>query len=70
MIDGKVDLVFNTTEGWQSLVDSKSIRATALEMKIPYYTTAAASRAAAEAIAAVDPSQLEVRALQDYYNNN
>ena len=30
MLDGDVDLVFNTTEGWQSLKDSHSIRATAL----------------------------------------
>ena len=29
-IDGDVELVFNTTEGWQSLKDSHSIRATAL----------------------------------------
>ncbi|WP_338445828.1 carbamoyl-phosphate synthase large subunit [Pelagerythrobacter marensis] len=68
MIDREVALVFNTTEGWQSLIDSKSIRATALEMKIPYYTTAAASLAAAKAIRAVRASQLEVRPLQDYYS--
>ncbi|MXP46708.1 carbamoyl-phosphate synthase large subunit [Altererythrobacter luteolus] len=68
MIDGEIALVFNTTEGWQSLIDSKSIRATALEMKIPYYTTAAASLATAEAIRAVKPSALEVRSLQDYYS--
>ena len=68
MIDGEIALVFNTTEGWQSLIDSKSIRATALEMKIPYYTTAAASVAAARAIRAVTASQLEVRPLQDYYS--
>ncbi len=68
MIDREIALVFNTTEGWQSLIDSKSIRATTLAMKIPYYTTAAASLAAAQAIAAVKPSQLEVRPLQDYYS--
>ncbi|AKM06912.1 carbamoyl-phosphate synthase large subunit [Pelagerythrobacter marensis] len=68
MIDGNVSLVFNTTEGWQSLIDSKSIRATALEMKIPYYTTAAASLATAKAISTVRASQLEVRPLQDYYS--
>ena len=68
MIDGEIDLVFNTTEGWQSMVDSKSIRATALLMKIPYYTTAAASVAAAEAIRLVDPAQLDVRSLQDSYS--
>ncbi|MHA7818249.1 MAG: carbamoyl-phosphate synthase large subunit [Erythrobacter sp.] len=68
IIDGEIALIFNTTEGWQSLLDSKSIRATALEKRIPYYTTAAASRAAAAAIAAIKPAQLEVRSLQDYYN--
>ncbi|GMN01556.1 carbamoyl-phosphate synthase large subunit [Erythrobacter sp. MTPC3] len=68
IIDGDIALIFNTTEGWQSLLDSKSIRATALEKKVPYYTTAAASVAAAQAIAAIKPEQLEVRSLQDYYS--
>ncbi|PZO65902.1 MAG: carbamoyl phosphate synthase large subunit, partial [Pelagerythrobacter marensis] len=70
MIDGGVDLVFNTTEGWQSLVDSQSIRATTVGQKIPYYTTAAGALAAAQAIATVAASQLEVRPLQDYYSAN
>ena len=65
--DGKIALIFNTTEGWQSLMDSKSIRMAALAGKVPYYTTAAASIAAAAAIVAVGPEQLEVRSLQDYY---
>jgi len=68
IIDGDVALIFNTTEGWQSLLDSKSIRATALEKKVPYYTTATASNAAAASIAAIAPDQLEVRSLQDYYS--
>ena len=68
IVDGEVNLIFNTTEGWQSLLDSKSIRASALEMKIPYYTTAAASLAAAGSIKAVAPETLEVRPLQDYYS--
>jgi len=67
IIDGDIALIFNTTEGWQSLLDSQSIRRAALEKKVPYYTTAAASRAAASAIAAIAPDQLEVRSLQDYY---
>ena len=67
IIDGDVDLIFNTTEGWQSLLDSKSIRASALEAKLPYYTTAAASLAVANAIRAISASDLEVRSLQDYY---
>ena len=46
MKDGDVQLVVNTTEGEQSLADSKSIRRTALVMKIPYYTTMAGAEAA------------------------
>ncbi|RVT90880.1 carbamoyl-phosphate synthase large subunit [Sphingomonas crocodyli] len=66
--DGDVDLIFNTTEGWQSLQDSQSIRTTALYGKVPYFTTAAASVAAVEAIAALRERKLEVRALQSYYS--
>ena len=67
IIDGDIALIFNTTEGWQSLEDSKSIRQAALAGKVPYYTTATASVAAAMAISAIRPDQLEVRSLQDYY---
>ena len=35
LLDGDVALVFNTTEGWQSLKDSHSIRATALKRRCP-----------------------------------
>ena len=68
IIDGEVALIFNSTEGWQSLLDSQSIREAALERKLPYYTTAAGSLAAARAIAEVSTEQLEVRSLQDYYS--
>jgi carbamoyl-phosphate synthase large subunit len=66
--DGGVQLVFNTTEGWQSLQDSYSIRATALKAKVPYFTTAAASVATARAIKALRGHQLAVRSLQSYYS--
>ncbi len=68
--DGEVDLIFNTTEGWQSLKDSKSIRAAALTGKIPIYTTATASNAVMQAIEAMRDETLEVRALQSYYKGS
>ncbi len=68
IIDRDVALIFNTTEGWQSLLDSQSIRASALATKVPYYTTAAASLAVTRAITEVKASQLAVRPLQDYYS--
>jgi carbamoyl-phosphate synthase large subunit len=69
IIDGDIALIFNTTEGWQSLSDSKSIRQAALANKVPYYTTAAGSVAAALAISTIQPEQLAVRAMQDYYSS-
>ena len=66
MKNGDVQLVVNTTEGEQSLADSKSIRRTALVIKIPYYTTMAGAEAAIAAIRALSAQKLGVRSLQDY----
>ncbi len=62
MQDGHVHLLFNTTEGAQSIQDSKEIRSLALYDRIPYYTTAAGARAAARAMR--DRDDLVVRPLQ------
>jgi carbamoyl-phosphate synthase large subunit len=64
MKNGEVQLVFNTTEGKQSLADSFELRRTALMGKIPYFTTTAGALAAALAIVA--EGDLEVRPLQSY----
>ena len=68
IVDGEVQLVFNTTEGWQSLKDSQAIREAALKNKVPYFTTAAASLATARAIGALRGHALEVKSLQSYYS--
>ena len=68
--DGDIALIFNTTEGLQSLKDSQSIRASALYGRVPYYTTAPASRAAVAAIAAMRRQRLEVRPLQSYHHQS
>jgi carbamoyl-phosphate synthase large subunit len=65
--DNAITLIFNTTEGWQSLKDSESIRRSALNAKVSIYTTASASVAAVQAIRVLKYEQLEVRPLQDYY---
>ncbi len=65
--DGKIDLIFNTTEGWKSLKDSEDIRRSALLGKVSQFTTASAGLAAVEAISALRNAPLEVRPLQDYY---
>ncbi|MDD9797900.1 MAG: carbamoyl-phosphate synthase large subunit [Alphaproteobacteria bacterium] len=65
--EGGVQLVVNTTQGEQSLADSKSIRRTALLHKVPYYTTLAGAEAALAAISAMQKQgSFNVRPLQAY----
>ena len=66
MIDGAIDLVFNTTEGAQAVLDSTSLRRTALMQGLPYCTTIAGAKATVEGIAALKAGQLEVTPLQDH----
>ncbi len=64
MKDGEVQIVMNTTEGAQAVEDSRSMRNVALMDKIPYFTTAAASHAAALAMKAAKEGEINVAALQ------
>ncbi|MEL6688922.1 MAG: carbamoyl-phosphate synthase large subunit [Pseudomonadota bacterium] len=64
MKDGGISLVMNTTEGAQAVEDSRSMRNVALMDRIPYYTTLAASHAAAKAMAAGAEGDLGVERLQ------
>jgi carbamoyl-phosphate synthase large subunit len=64
MKDGLISLVFNTTEGAQAVEDSREIRSIALYDKIPYFTTAAGSHAAALAMQARVEGDVGVAALQ------
>ena len=71
MKDGKIALVFNTTEGARSIADSASIRKTALYGKIPYSTTLTGAQAMTRAIAAIAKASdgLSVTPLQEYLQN-
>ena len=62
--DGHVQLLMNTTEGAQAVEDSKDMRSVALYGKIPYFTTAAGSNAAALAIKAQAEGDVTVKSLQ------
>ncbi len=67
MINGDIQLVFNTTEGTQAIADSFSLRRTALTHRIPYFTTTAGARAAVQAISALQNGSLDVAPLQSYF---
>ncbi len=70
MKSDQVQLVFNTTEDAKAIADSFELRRTALINAIPYYTTVAGARAAAQAISALKAGQLEVAPLQSYFKGS
>jgi carbamoyl-phosphate synthase large subunit len=64
---GEIQLVINTAHGAQSVADSFDIRRSALTQGVPNFTTIAAARATAHAIAALISGSLEVAPLQSYF---
>ncbi len=64
---GEVALVVNTPAGAESYRDSFPIRRTALECRVPYFTTIAAAVAAVEGIETIAHGPVMVRPLQEHY---
>jgi carbamoyl-phosphate synthase large subunit len=60
-------MVFNTTFGAQSVIDSYSIRRTALMHGVAYFTTVAGMHAAVDGIMAMQREGLDVETIQGYY---
>ncbi len=67
IINGKIDLIINTTTGAQSIRDSFSIRRTALDKQIPYVTTIRATAAVVKAIEAMNGRKIGVKPVQHFY---
>jgi len=61
----EIDLIVNTTEGKQAILESNSIRREAVHHRVTYYTTVAAGLATCEALDHVD--EVEVHRLQDLH---
>jgi carbamoyl-phosphate synthase large subunit len=70
MKDKKISLVFNTTVNSQAVEDSREIRAVALYDKIPYFTTAAASEAAALSMKSREEGEFSVTSIQSKINTS
>jgi len=66
MREGRVAMVINTPEPGTKK-DSFSIRRTALELRLPFFTTIAGAQAAVAAISAIREDGMGVAALQDYH---
>ena len=67
---GRVHLVFNTTQGRQSAQDSGAMRRAAREKGVPYFTTMAAALIAAQAMAIPEDELLLVTSTQDRLNTS
>jgi carbamoyl-phosphate synthase large subunit len=63
----EIQLVINTPVGRLSQHDDSYIRKAAIKYKVPYITTIAAARAAADGIAAFRAGRSEVKSLQEYH---
>ena len=63
--NGEIDMIVNTTEGAQAIADSYTIRRTALQHRVPYFTTMAGARALVEAIRA--PGTPAVNSMQEIH---
>ena len=66
--DGKIQWIVNTSMGTRTTEDSYTIRRSALDYHIPYTTTIAGAQAMVMAIATMRNSEMEVRALQEYFD--
>src|SRR4029453_6857384 len=66
---GDVALVINTPSGAESFRDSFPIRRTALECRVPYFTTIAAAAAAVGGIETIPRGPVMVRPLQEHYRS-
>ncbi len=61
----EIDLIVNTTEGKQAILESNSIRREAVHRRVTYYTTLAAALATCEALDHID--EVGVNRLQDLH---
>jgi len=67
IINGRMDLIINTTVGKRTITDSFAIRRTALDRQVPYVTTIRGAIAVAKAIEALKKHKLGVKSIQLYY---
>ncbi len=67
IINRQIDLIINTAVGKQSIIDSFSIRRTAVDRQVPYVTTMRGAAAVVKAIETVRAKKVNVKPIQLYY---
>jgi carbamoyl-phosphate synthase large subunit len=67
ILHGDIAMVINTPQGFGPNLDSFTIRRSALDCRVPYFTTVAGAEAAAEGVELLQREALTVCPLQDYH---
>ncbi len=70
IIDGRINLIFNTPSGSFSKGDSSYIRKTAIKNRIPYITTTAAALAAVDGLEDMHKRGFSVCSIQEYHKRS
>jgi carbamoyl-phosphate synthase large subunit len=68
IINGQVGLVINTVAGQEAITDSYTIRRSAVDRNVAYFTTVPGAMAAVQGIEALRRKEWTVRALQDFHD--
>ena len=66
--ENKIDLVINTTENKQAIKDSFTIRRSAVDLNIPYYTNMRATKILTKSLISMKNQPISVKAIQIHHN--
>ncbi len=67
IINRQIDLIVNTAVGKQSIIDSFSIRRSAVDRQVPYVTTMRGAEAIVKAVETLKARKITVKPIQLYY---
>ena len=65
--DGKIDMVINTTENKQAIKDSFTIRRTAVDLNVPYFTNLRSAKILYKSLISLKNSEIPVKAIQNHH---
>src|SRR6056300_765360 len=65
--EGKIDMVINTTENKQAIKDSFTIRRTAVDLNVPYFTNLRSAKILYKSLISLKNSEISVKAIQNHH---
>ena len=65
--DGKIDMIINTTENKQAIKDSFTIRRTAVDLNVPYFTNLRSAKILYKSLISLKNSEISVKAIQNHH---